>query len=101
MCAGSVAAWAQPAGSSDLLATRILELRRAYENVVSQIVGKEAELQDLLARKLRLEGGIIELERYRDEMTPAIPIGELFPTTERDLEQSDDGVAPPEPESTE
>ena len=85
MCAGSVAAWAQQAGSSDPLAARILQLRQTYENVVTQIVAVEAQLRDLNEQKLRLEGGILELQRYHQEVTPAIPIEDLFPTTAADI----------------
>ena len=78
---GGVVAWAQ-VPSQDPLAARILDLRLAYENVVTQIVGVEAQLKDLNEQKLRLEGGILELERYQRELVPAIPIEDLFPGAE-------------------
>lgn len=86
--AGGAVAWAQ--ATADPLAARILDLRLAYENVVTQIVGVEAQLKDLQEQKLRLEGGILELERYQRELVPAIPIEDLFPGAEIEVVPAED-----------
>jgi hypothetical protein len=81
LVAGGVMVWAQDV-PSDPLAARILELQQAYENVVTQIVGVEEQLQDLKDQKLRLEGGIMELQRIQAQAQPPVGLtGIVVPET--------------------
>jgi len=64
--AGGAVAWAQ-AQPSDPLTARVTKLQEVYQQVVLQIGDMEAQLLALNEQKLRLEGGILELQRYQQQ----------------------------------
>lgn len=71
MCAGGAVAFAGQASPPDPLAARILELQQVYQSVIVESAGLEAQLNDLKQQKLRLEGAIMELQRYQAMATAA------------------------------
>lgn len=64
LCAGGVAARAQ-VQPSDPLAARILELQDTYRQVVVDIAALKLQLKQKEELQLRLEGGILELQRLQ------------------------------------
>ena len=80
--AGGAVAFGQSSGAPDPLTARIAELQNVYRQVVVDITGLEAQLKDLNSQKLRLEGGIMELQRYQAQVRPQTTGIVLPPETE-------------------
>lgn len=95
--ASGVVAWAQ-APSQDPLTARIIELQDIYRQVLLDLSGLadqreaiEAQITSLEEQRLRLEGGIIELQRLQAQ-PPVRVTGVVVP------EPEEEPAVPDEPE---